>query len=261
MLFLRVRAPVFPLGRAPTFSMRLKMALVRIAAISCELCSGTWRTVRALARSKTAQLAAGYSAASLFATSVFGWTFLHFPLLPLKLDNIQWLNAWILASAMDYELLALVMGGIVCATEGASGVMWTLGIMLGGPEVACAYIGNRQFSRMSLALKPNFYNSTSTHGFVAHAAGAVRLIVRLWMAMYRPLFPQLGDTLWLKSYLAILVIDYHLLAFCLCAIMLLSESRFHGSLWSIGVNALGSGVALAFAAISLIRRGTLQLAS
>mmetsp|Transcript_57199 Transcript_57199/g.113680 ORF Transcript_57199/g.113680 Transcript_57199/m.113680 type:complete len:122 (-) Transcript_57199:200-565(-) len=79
-----------------------------------------------------------------------------YPLFPFKMDSAEWASAWLLATIGDYYATAFCLCGIVFATEGfLSGGMWSLGILLLGSWVSCAYMVYRCFVHRSLVLSSN----------------------------------------------------------------------------------------------------------
>lgn len=66
------------------------------------------------------------------------------PLVPLKLDSVDWNKAWLFATLGDYYCQSLFFAGVVLSTEGMlPGIFWCLGLWLAGSWVACLYAALR----------------------------------------------------------------------------------------------------------------------
>ena len=56
------------------------------------------------------------------------------------------------------------------------------------------------------------------------------------------------------------IYDYYGAAFCLCSVILSSEKRVAGILWSLGCCLLGTPVCCAWVVSKLVRGGSLRIA-
>merc|ERR1711924_206317 len=94
--------------------------------------------------------------------------------------------------------------------------------------------------------------------FSAYAAGFTALLVRTLMK--HPLIPPATESLaWNSAWLITTVVDYYGAALALCGIILASEPRRKGILWSLGCLLLGTPFCCFYVVTRLLRKGTLRL--
>ena len=92
----------------------------------------------------------------------------------------------------------------------------------------------------------------------AYAAGFTLLLVRTLMKF--PLVPPAPSSLaWNSAWLVTTVVDYYGAALALCGVIVASESRRDGILWSLGCLLLGTPFCCFYVATRLLRKGTLRL--
>ena len=76
-----------------------------------------------------------------------------------------------------------------------------------------------------------------------------------------PLYPfQPDSAAWSFSWLMTTIFDYYGAALCLSAVVLSSEKRVHGLLWSFGFCLLGTPVCCCWVISRLLRTGSLRIA-
>mmetsp|Transcript_101776 Transcript_101776/g.288216 ORF Transcript_101776/g.288216 Transcript_101776/m.288216 type:complete len:240 (-) Transcript_101776:91-810(-) len=97
--------------------------------------------------------AALYSVAGMAFTGALGWMLASRGLYPLQLADLGWMRSWLLFSTADYELSALCLCGVFLATDGLLlGALWSLGTIVFGAGVPCAYVAARFLSGGAVAL-------------------------------------------------------------------------------------------------------------
>ena len=80
-------------------------------------------------------------------------TLLAQPLFPFQLENRDWLVARLFMTVGDYYGAALCLCGFIVATEPtASAMAWSLGCLLLGSPVCCAYMLYRLYCHRTLRL-------------------------------------------------------------------------------------------------------------
>mmetsp|Transcript_853 Transcript_853/g.1837 ORF Transcript_853/g.1837 Transcript_853/m.1837 type:complete len:154 (+) Transcript_853:100-561(+) len=64
------------------------------------------------------------------------------PLFPLQTDNLEWNNAWLMATVIDYYGACLCLCGVIVGTEEDwfRGALWSLGCCLLGSPICCLWI-------------------------------------------------------------------------------------------------------------------------
>ena len=77
------------------------------------------------------------------------------PLFPIQSDNLEWNNAWLIATVIDYYGACLCLCGVILGTEQnwISGILWSLGCCLLGSPVCCIWIIVRLCKHGSLCLQ------------------------------------------------------------------------------------------------------------
>ena len=95
--------------------------------------------------------------------------------------------------------------------------------------------------------------------YSTYAAGFTALLIRTLRAF--PLVPPEPSSLaWNAAWLFTTVVDYYGAALALCGIILASEKRRVGILWSLGCLLLGTPFCCFYDTSRLLRNGTLRLA-
>ena len=73
--------------------------------------------------------------------AIFVGTSYYHPLLPLKLDDLEWCKMWLGTTVIDYHVCATCMSAIAIRTDGWKyGGLWALGMNMIGCPIACFYI-------------------------------------------------------------------------------------------------------------------------
>ena len=95
--------------------------------------------------------------------------------------------------------------------------------------------------------------------YTSYAAGFTALLIRTLRAF--PLVPpEPSSVAWNAAWLFTTVVDYYGAALALCGIILASEKRRVGILWSLGCLLLGTPFCCFYVTSRLLRNGTLRLA-
>ena len=95
--------------------------------------------------------------------------------------------------------------------------------------------------------------------YSTYAAGFTALLIRTLRAF--PLVPPEPSSLaWNAAWLFTTVVDYYGAALALCGVILASEKRRAGILWSLGCLLLGTPFCCFYVTSRLLRSGTLRLA-
>ena len=95
--------------------------------------------------------------------------------------------------------------------------------------------------------------------FSLYATGFTVLLVRT-LAKFPLIPPSPGSLAWNAAWLWTTIADYYGAALALCGIIVASETRRDGILWSLGVLLLGCPFACFYLISRLLRTGTLSLA-
>lgn len=76
---------------------------------------------------------------TLSAISVTLW---QYPLFPFNKSSLDWSNAWLDATIVDYYGACLCFSGVVIASEQTwlKGILWTAGFCLAGSPVCCLWV-------------------------------------------------------------------------------------------------------------------------
>lgn len=76
------------------------------------------------------------------------YTLLLHPLWHWNVSNVEWLQAWLRMTVVDYYGASLALAGIALVEEGLyHGLWWSLGFLLLGSPVCCVYMVYRIVSR------------------------------------------------------------------------------------------------------------------
>lgn len=69
-------------------------------------------------------------------------TVARYGLFPFQWDSIEWSNAWLVATVVDYYGACLCFCGVVISSEQSwmTGIAWVLGCCLLGSPVCCAWV-------------------------------------------------------------------------------------------------------------------------
>ena len=83
-----------------------------------------------------------YSILFLITLATISITLIKHPLFPLDSSNLDWSNAWLLATVIDYYGACLCLCGVIIASEPSllGGILWVTGCCLLGSPVCCAWI-------------------------------------------------------------------------------------------------------------------------
>ena len=78
-----------------------------------------------------------------------------YPLFPFQTANLEWNNAWLMATIVDYYGACLCYCGIILGTEESWvwGILWTLGCCLLGSPVCCIWMLVRLWRNGSSGLR------------------------------------------------------------------------------------------------------------
>ena len=81
-----------------------------------------------------------FTLSCLFIAIFVGTSYYH-PLLPLKLDDLEWCKMWLGTTVIDYHVCATCLSAIAIGTDGWKyGGLWALGMNMIGCPIACFYI-------------------------------------------------------------------------------------------------------------------------
>ena len=93
------------------------------------------------------------------------------------------------------------------------------------------------------------------------ALGLSFAVVLVKTLMKHPLYPfQPESAAWSFAWLMTTIFDYYGAALCLSAVVVSSEKRAHGVLWSLGFCLLGTPVCCLWVIARLLRTGSLRVA-
>ena len=82
-----------------------------------------------------------YSLLLFVSFCALSYTLRAHPLWPLRLDDNEWVRAWLKMTVLDYYGAALALSGIALAEQGLkAGILWSVGFCLLGSPVCCAYM-------------------------------------------------------------------------------------------------------------------------
>ena len=64
------------------------------------------------------------------------------PLYDLRTDDMDWLRHWLFMTVLDYYGAALPLCAVIVANEpnSTTGLLWSLGCLLGGSPFCCAWV-------------------------------------------------------------------------------------------------------------------------
>lgn len=104
-----------------------------------------------------------YVALFLITFSCISLAYYYHPLFPLQTESLEWSNAWLTATVVDYYGSTLCLCGIIWATSTSwtSRLAWIVGCCLLGSPVCCAWILYQMLVKQrDLALADNGDNSS-----------------------------------------------------------------------------------------------------
>lgn len=80
-------------------------------------------------------------------------TFRRHPLFPFRPSELAWCRAWLATTVADYYGAALPLCGVIVATSPtlAEGLTWSMGVLVLGSPVACAWAARRLLMLGTLA--------------------------------------------------------------------------------------------------------------
>mmetsp|Transcript_12152 Transcript_12152/g.35567 ORF Transcript_12152/g.35567 Transcript_12152/m.35567 type:complete len:122 (-) Transcript_12152:1899-2264(-) len=83
-----------------------------------------------------------YSALFIATLTTVSVTLARYPLFPLNTESLEWSNAWLSATVVDFYGACLCFCGVVISSERSwiAAVLWTLGFCLLGSPVCCAWV-------------------------------------------------------------------------------------------------------------------------
>lgn len=83
-----------------------------------------------------------YSLLLLVVLSTLAATFTNHPLIPLQTDSLEWSNAWLIATAVDYYGTCLCFCGVVAASEASwwSAILWVIACCVARSPACCLYV-------------------------------------------------------------------------------------------------------------------------
>lgn len=114
------------------------------------------------------------------------------------------------------------------------------------------------YAKAASEIKPSKGVRRAVLFYNVYAAGFTLLLVRT-LAKF-PLVPPAPSSLaWNSAWLVTTVVDYYGAALALCGVIVASESRRDGILWSLGCLLLGTPFCCFYVATRLLRKGTLRL--
>lgn len=101
-------------------------------------------------------LLAVYSALLVVTASAIALTLHRYPLFPLDTASLEWSNAWLAATVIDYYGAALCFCGVIISTEETwtAAVAWTAACCLLGSPFCCLYVLSKVARGKSLRLEP-----------------------------------------------------------------------------------------------------------
>ena len=89
-----------------------------------------------------------YSVLGLVCFVALGNTLLAHPLWDWKIDNLDWVRAWLGMTVLDYYGAALALSGVVFSERSfLEGLAWSLGFCVLGSPVCCAYMVYRTVNK------------------------------------------------------------------------------------------------------------------
>mmetsp|Transcript_12992 Transcript_12992/g.28204 ORF Transcript_12992/g.28204 Transcript_12992/m.28204 type:complete len:144 (+) Transcript_12992:101-532(+) len=83
------------------------------------------------------------------------YTCLSYPLFPFQMGNLEWSNAWLIATIFDYYGACLCLCGVILSTEEhwINGTLWSLGCCLLGSPICCLWMTLRLWKHGSGGLR------------------------------------------------------------------------------------------------------------
>lgn len=88
-----------------------------------------------------------------------------YPLLSFESSDLDWSNAWLVATIIDYYGSTFCFTGVVISSETSwsSGIAWSLGFCLLGSPVCCVWVFLRIRSGGNLRLEGIEHHGESSH--------------------------------------------------------------------------------------------------
>ena len=83
-----------------------------------------------------------YSLLLVVTLATVSSTLSEYPLFPIQSDSLEWNNAWLIASVVDFYGACLCFCGVVLSSEASwsRGLAWVAGFCLLGSPVCCAWV-------------------------------------------------------------------------------------------------------------------------
>ena len=208
-------------------------------------------------QSNTARVVAAlYTLLGLSFFALLTATILAQPLFPFRMDDVGWTSSWLLTTIADYYTAALCLCGVIVATDGRIyGILWTLAICVLGSPFACLWLVLRLWSFHTLQCADSFDGSNksgtrSLRPISQTVMGAIAFYALLGLSFFalltatilaQPLFPfRMDDVGWTSSWLLTTIADYYTAALCLCGVIVATDGRIYGILWTLAICVLGS---------------------
>ena len=96
-----------------------------------------------------------YAALFCLTVAAIATTAYQYPLFPFQTDDLDWANAWLMATVIDYYGSTLCYAGVVMASEDTwwAGILWVVGFLLLGSPVCCAWAFLRMARTGSLRIQ------------------------------------------------------------------------------------------------------------
>ena len=99
-------------------------------------------------------VAAGYVVIGLAFAAKLVSSLIHFPLVPLATGDAEWANAWLITTVLDFYTIAVCVMGVIIATDNNwVSVAFCAGILLLTGPPGSAWVAQRLFRKLPLALE------------------------------------------------------------------------------------------------------------
>ena len=129
--------PLVEMQRAPT--ARPATSLLNSRRPPLNLRGGAARVTKSSVAAASAYLAVGGGFAYLLTLTMIAQ-----PMFPLQPDSVEWCRSWLATTVADYYGAALVVCGVIFASERPPvAVGWSLGCLLLGTPACCAWTISR----------------------------------------------------------------------------------------------------------------------
>jgi len=185
--------------------------------------------------------------------AAFLWTFSDYPLVPLQLENAAWGSNWLLATVGAYYAAAACLVGVILSSENLCvGAVWSLALLLLGAPFGCIYLVVRVCHHGTLGLMslkdglfmtPAYTDTGAVTGYASGfyvVAGGSFFLRLVWTIRNYPLFPlQTEDPVWACEWLFTTVGDLYTCLFCLCGVIVSTESTLVGLMWCAALMVFG----------------------